>query len=135
MTNTTTLFAALLLTMITGHALAGVVVIAHPDVRQIDSNTTQKIFTGKVIKVGGVNVTPVNLKPGKLRDQFMREIMDSTDEKYIAYWTVRRYIGKGTPPKEVDDTASMIEFVRTTPGAIGYIDEQDVTTDLNVIMR
>ena len=52
-----------------------------------------------------------------------------------AYWTVRRYIGKGAPPREITKSADLIRFVTTTPGAIGYVDAADVQPGLNVLLR
>jgi ABC-type phosphate transport system substrate-binding protein len=118
-----------------GHAQAGVVVIGHEKLGKLDAKTMQKIYTGKVVEVRGIRVTPVNLPPCELRDRFLQDILKSDDEKYTAYWTVRRYIGKGIPPMEIDKPEDVVEFVRSTPGAIGYIDENELTADLNVISR
>jgi hypothetical protein len=80
-------------------ATADVVVVGNANLPKLDAETLNKIYTGRVIQVGGVSVVPVNLKPGnKLRGQFLSELLNSDDERYIAYWTVRRYIGKGVPP-------------------------------------
>ncbi|HEY0664540.1 MAG TPA: hypothetical protein VGD24_00550 [Gallionella sp.] len=133
MTNTILKSAALLLLLAFGHAQAAVVVIGHRDLGKVDTHTMQKIYTGKVIEVGGIKVTPVNITPSALRDRFLNAFLNQDDEKYTAYWTVRRYIGKGIPPRELDNPKAVIEFVRATPGAIGYIDEKDVSPDLNVI--
>lgn len=135
MTNTTLRITALLLMLGIGHAQAGVVVIGHAKLGKLDAKTMQKVYTGKMVEVNGVRVTPVNLPPCPLRDRFLQDILDSNDEKYTAYWTVRRYIGKGIPPMEIDKPEDVIEFVQTTPGAIGYIDESELTADLNVISR
>lgn len=133
MINTAIRIASLLLIFAFGHAEAGVVVIGHRNLGKIDTKTMQKIYTGKVIEVGGIKVTPVNITPSALRERFLHSFLNQDDEKYTAYWTVRRYIGKGTPPRELDDSKAVVEFVRSTPGAIGYIDENDVSPDLNVI--
>ncbi len=46
-------------------ASGGVVVIGHPSLAgKVDESTVQKIFTGKVIEVGGVSVTAVNAHLG-----------------------------------------------------------------------
>ena len=57
------------------------------------------------------------------------------EEKYTAYWTVRRYIGKGASPHELTSSADVINFVKSTPGAIGYIDEADVPPGINVLLK
>lgn len=133
MKNTILKSAALLLLLAFGHAEAGVVVIGHANLGKLDARTMQKIYTGKVIEVGGIKVIPVDITPCALRDRFLHSFLNQDNEKYTAYWTVRRYIGKGVPPRELDNPKAVVEFVRSTPGAIGYVDDQDVTPDLNVI--
>jgi ABC-type phosphate transport system substrate-binding protein len=105
-------------------AAVGVTVIANPQTPVLNEDMLQKVYLGKVIEVNGRPVIPVNLREGNAtRKAFMEQVMSQQDDKYIAYWTVRRYIGKGSPPREFDTVEQQLEFVRTTPGAIGYVDE------------
>ena len=100
------------------------VVVAHADTPALDAETLQKIYLGKVVEVGGRPVIPVNLAKGNtLRTAFMQEVLAQDDDKFVAYWTVRRYIGKGSPPREFATIQEQIEFLRRTPGAVGYLDE------------
>ncbi len=117
--------------------LAGdVVVIGHSNVPKIDLPTVQKIYTGKFTEVAGMHVKPVALKTGlAVRDRFLQTFLNQDEEKYTAYWTVRRYIGKGVPPNEMATASDVIAHVQTTPGAIGYLDEADLKPGLNVIAR
>lgn len=117
------------------YAFADVVVIAHSGVPKMDSKTVAKIYTGKLISVGGVNVTPVCLKNKNLRNKFLQNFVGLDEEKYVAYWTVRRYIGKGIPPRELSSVDEMIKYVQSTPGAIGYIDDSDLRPGVNVVAK
>jgi hypothetical protein len=110
-----------------------VVVIAHPGLGKLNTTAIQRIFTGKTIEVDGVPVVAVNLKPCTLRDTFLQRFLHQNDDKYTAYWTVRRFIGKGTPPQEMASPAEVIRYVQTTPGAIGYIDSDELKPDMNVV--
>lgn len=111
----------------------GVVVIANPNVPRTDMESVQRIFTGKQIEVGGVVVVPANLSGGSpARDRFLASVLNQDDEKYRAYWTVRRYIGKGMPPRELRSAQEMISFVQSTPGAIGYVDAGELKPGTNV---
>ncbi|MBI5924499.1 MAG: hypothetical protein HY836_02770 [Aquabacterium sp.] len=117
-------------------ALAGVVIVAHPNVHKLDQPTVQRVFTGKVIEVGGVTITPVNLRVGQpLRLRFLTDYLQQTDDAYVAYWTVRRYVGKGVPPREFTTVAEVISYVQSTPGAVAYLDEADVPPSMNVVLR
>ena len=114
----------------------GVVVIGHANLRKLDANTVMRIYMGRVIEVDGIPVTAINASSGSdLRVRFLRSFLNQDEEKYIAYWTVRRYIGKGAPPREITKSADLIRFVTTTPGAIGYVDAADVQPGLNVLLR
>lgn len=127
---------ALALLALAGGAWAqdsGVVVIANPSVPKADLQQVQRIYTGRQIEVGGVAVVPVNLPGGSpARAQFLATVLNQDDEKYRAYWTVRRYIGKGVPPRELATAAEIINFVQATPGAIGYVDANELKPGLNV---
>lgn len=117
-------------------AHAGVVVIAHPTVRKMDLATVQRIFTGKAIEVDGVRVSPANgAATMPSRQRFLAQYLQTDEDQYVAYWTVRRYVGKGTPPHEVRQTAEMIDYVSKTPGAVGYIDESELQPGMNVVLR
>jgi hypothetical protein len=102
----------------------------------MDLDTLQRIYTGKVVEVDGVHVIPVNAATGMaLRQRFFSQYLQTDEDQYVAYWTVRRYVGKGTPPHDVSQKSEMIDFVMHTPGAIGYVDESDVQPGMNVILK
>lgn len=113
-----------------------IVVIGNGNVPKMDAVTIQKIYTGKIISVSGINLTPVGVKSGTtVRNLFLQEFLNQDEEKYTAYWTVRRYIGKGAPPAELASDADVINYVQSTPGAVGYIDEAALKPGMNVIAR
>ena len=117
-------------------AWAGVVVVANANVHKLDVQTVQRIYTGKVIEVGGVSVLPINLHVGQaVRQRFLADYLQQSEDNYLAYWTVRRYVGKGVPPREVGSVAEVISYVQSTPGAVAYLDEADVPASMNVVLR
>lgn len=117
-------------------AADGVVVIGHPNLRQLDAQMIAKIYTGKVIEVNGVTVTAVNANSGStVRNRFLQVYLNQDEDKYTAYWTVRHYIGKGASPRELPRSSDVINFVNSTPGAIGYINEADVQPGINVLLK
>ncbi len=117
-------------------AADGLVVIGHPGLRGLDAPTLAKIYTGKVIEVDGISVTAVNANRGStVRNRFLQLYLSQDEDKYTAYWTVRRYIGKGASPRELSRSADIINFVNSTPGAIGYINEADIQPGINVLLK
>ncbi|WP_375212912.1 hypothetical protein [Aquabacterium sp.] len=127
------LLAAALAACVPGLAQAGVVVVAHAGVRKLDVTQVQRIFTGRVVELGGQVLSPVNLPPGHLqRQRFLNEYLHQDEDSYTAYWTVRRYVGKGVPPRELASGSEVIGHVMNTPGAIGYVDESEVPSGANI---
>lgn len=116
---------------------SSVLVIAHADTPVLNEDVLQRIYLGKVVEIDGRPVIPVNLAKGNsLRRDFMARILAQDDDKYIAYWTVRRYIGKGSPPREFTTVEQQMEFIRATPGAVGYVDSNaEVMPGLKTILK
>lgn len=115
----------------------GLVVVANPQTPMLDEDILQKVYLGKVVEVDGQPVIPVNLAKGtQLRRKFMEDVLSQDDDKFIAYWTVRRYIGKGSPPREFASVESQLEYLRNTPGAVGYADaETAASAGLKTLIR
>ena len=114
----------------------GVVVIGHPTVKRLDAATVARIYTGRVIEVDGVSITAINANAGtSIRNRFLQLFLNQDEDKYTAYWTVRRYIGKGASPREMGKSSDIIQFVTSTPGAIGYIDANELRPGMNVLLR
>jgi hypothetical protein len=118
------------------HAAEGVVVIGHPGLRPLDLETVEKIYTGKLIQLGSTYVVAINAEVGSsLRDRFLRVFLKQDEGRYTGYWRVRRSIGQGKPPRELARSIDVINFVNSTPGAIGYINESDLQPGLNVLLK
>ena len=113
-----------------------IVVISHSPLKGVDAEVLRRIYTGRTIELDRLLLHPVNLAPGHpLRRRFAGAVLQQSDDDYIAYWTVRRYIGKGAPPRELSSTAEIIEYVTTTPGAIGYIEASELKPSMFVVLR
>jgi hypothetical protein len=112
------------------------VVIANPNVARVDAQTLQRLYTGRAIEAAGVPVTVVNTPSGSpLRERFLADVVGLDNDRYIAYWTVRRHVGKGVPPRELKSGAEVIDFVLRTPGGMGYIPINEVRPGLNVVFK
>jgi len=115
--------------------LAKTVVIGDESLGAIDATIVGRVYTGRTVQVAGVAVQPVNMKAGDPRRlAFLRAILQQSDDDYVAYWIVRRAIGKGTPPPEVDNLQALFDYVRSTPGAIGYAEEADLVPGVKVLL-
>ena len=108
---------------------AEVVVIASKNINltNLDARIINRIYTGRIIEIRDVSVIPVNAVRGDpVRIKFLNKYLDKDEDKYEAYWTVRRFIGKGTPPKELLTNQEILTYIINTPGAIGYIETNNI---------
>lgn len=143
MTHSLRLLAAIALAVALGFgamtpavASDDLVVVAHPSVPKLDLQTLQRLYTGRAVEVGGQNVVVANAAPGSSeRQRFLAQVLQLDDERYRAYWTVRRHVGKGTPPRELRNAEEVADFVRNTPGAVAYLKAADLRPGMNVVAR
>lgn len=113
-----------------------ILVIAHPGLPRVDATTLQRLYTGRAIEIDANPVTVINAPAGSpVRARFLASFVQMDEERYRAYWTVRRHVGKGAPPREINGAAELIDFVMRSPGAVGYIDGAASRPGLNVIAR
>jgi hypothetical protein len=112
------------------------VVMAASGLPKIDLAVLQRLYTGRVVSVGDQTVTPVNLVAGNaLRQQFLEQFIGQNEEQYTGYWLVRRYVGKGAPPREFASVDEAVKFIGSTPGALGYVPLSKVPPGANIIFR
>ena len=103
---------------------AGLGVVANANVPAFTVDRLQRLYTGRAVEVDGVPITAVHLA-GAEKARFLEAVVQQSEADYRAYWTVRRHIGKGTPPRDLPTPSALIEFVRSTPGAVGYVSSAD----------
>jgi hypothetical protein len=122
--------ALLTLTSITQ---ADVSVIVHPsNTASIDENTIKRIFLGKASSFpGGGTSVPVTLK-GSVADEFNQKVLGKTSNQLQSYWSKLVFTGKGTPPKEADES-EMLNLIANNPQYIGFIPKGTEDSTVKVI--
>lgn len=119
-----------------GRAQEALVIVAHGSVPKTDLATVQRLYTGRILSIAEQPALPVNLPPGHpLRQQFLETYLEQTEEQYTGYWLVRRYVGKGTPPREMATVEEILRFVGGTPGAVAYLPQSRIPKGANVVFR
>ena len=98
--------------------------VAHPSlaVDAIDAPTAQKVFLKQVAKVAGAAVTPVDQAPSAaVRDAFSKKVVGRPVGAVQQYWQQKIFSGGDVPPATKASDKDVLEFVKSTPGAIGYV--------------
>jgi len=123
---------------LTGTALADVVVVvgANSGVTTISTGDAKNIFLGKSDKLAdGTAAVPVyQAESSAAHGAFRDTVLGKNASQLKAYWSQLVFSGKGNPPKEVDNSATVKAHVASTPGGIGYIDASEVDGSVKVLL-
>lgn len=111
-------------------------VIVNPatPVSSISRDQLSRVFLRKVSHWdGGPAVAPVDLggaaseRASATRDAFSRAVLHRGAGMVTAYWQRQIFSGRQLPPPERASEADVVAYVRSTPGAVGYVsDDVDV---------
>jgi hypothetical protein len=123
MTTKTTSFPALLaasmLALGMGQAQADtVVVICHPSVT-LSAAEIKDVFLGEKQLAGVTKLIPVD--NNSLEEVFLGKIVRMDPAKYSGHWTKKSFRDGLTAPPVKGSDAEVLEFVKRTPGAVGYV--------------
>ncbi|MFP2927263.1 hypothetical protein ACLESO_19110 [Pyxidicoccus sp. 3LG] len=123
------LLVCALVLMSPGHSRGAEVVeflvITHPS-SGVDTLTREQLaqyFLKKATRWdSGVEVIPVDLAEGSdVRAAFSEEILQRSVPAVRAWWQQRIFSGRGVPPAVMESDAQVVDFVRSTPGAVAYV--------------
>jgi hypothetical protein len=82
----------------------------------------------------GREAVPVDQKGNdELRSAFYMDVLDRTISMIESYWQAQVFSGRSSPPLAIGSDAEIIEFVRTRPGAVGYISSSARAEGIKVI--
>lgn len=101
-----------------------IVLVANKSVQvsALNDADLRAIFTGEKTRFAdGSRALPVTLKGGAAHEVFLRKHLGETPDEFRAQWRKAVFTGQGAMPKTFDSEAALIQYVATTPGALGYV--------------
>ena len=100
-----------------------VIVNASNPVSSLPRDEVAKLFLKKTVSWGsGKMVTPVELPPAaKAREAFARAVLNKSPAQVKSYWQQQIFSGRDVPPPVKPTENDVVAFVRSNPGAIGYV--------------
>ena len=111
--------AILLMLVSFQYAAAGdVVVITNPGV-SVSEGDVRDIFLGEKQFAGSTKLVVID--NAALQDSFLSKYIDMDAAKYNGIWTKKSFREGLNPPPVKSGDAEVIEYVKRTPGAIGYV--------------
>lgn len=118
------------LSMASTLAFADVYVISNSGA-QLASTDVRDVFIGEKQFAGSVKLVPVD--NGALQEKFLEAVMKMDASRYSTVWTKKSFReGINPPPVKSGDT-EVADFVKKTPGAVGYVSSQP--SGVNVIHK
>ena len=99
-------------------AVADVFVIAHPSV-QVSGEDIREIFLGDRQFAGQIRLIPVDNAPAQ--ERFLSRVMAMDGARYNSSWTKKSFRHGLNPPPVKSGDSEVLDFVRRTPGAVGYV--------------
>jgi ABC-type phosphate transport system substrate-binding protein len=124
--QTALLWSALLLAAATSLSAADpVAIVVHPEsgIRSVTRSELSKIFLKRLRSwQDGTMAEPVDQRPNSETRRLFTRLVHRRDVVTIeVYWKRMIFSGRAVPPKEVATDREVLEFVRSTPGAVGYV--------------
>jgi ABC-type phosphate transport system substrate-binding protein len=117
--------AALLLAGVSRLDAQGVKVVANgsTDVGDVSVPAVAKIFLKQEKKfASGSAAVPVDQqKSAAPRAAFAKEVLGKSVGALEQYWQQQIFSGKDTPPDAKNSDDEVLAFIKSTPGAIGYV--------------
>lgn len=117
------------------HAEFVVIVSASNGNSSLSSDEISRIFLGKTSKFpDGSKASPLDQEEGNpARESFNKAVLGKDSSQLKAYWSRLIFTGKGTPPKEAGNDASVKSQVAGDSSAIGYVDASVVDDSVTVV--
>ena len=110
---------------------ADLVVIANPSLT-LTGGDVREIYLGEKQFAGSVRLAPVDNSAAQ--EEFLRRVLSMEAAKYNATWTKKGFRDGVNPPSAKSNDLEVIDFVKRTPGAVGYISSQP-PAGVNVVQK
>jgi len=120
---------ALLSTLLLNANAADLVVVGNAAAGPLTKDQVSDIFLGK-----SQTMTPVDqVDSAPIRADFYKRATGRDLAQVKALWSRLAFSGKGTPPKELADSAAVKKAVAADSKAVGYIDKSAVDASVKVL--
>ncbi|MEI6414729.1 MAG: hypothetical protein WCP34_10790 [Pseudomonadota bacterium] len=113
------------------------VVVIHPgsSVETLSREEVINIFLGRYRQLpSGLLAQPVD-QPAGQKASFYKLLVGKELPEINAYWSRLVFSGKTKPPQQARDLAEVIQWVNSLPGAIGYMEADQVDSRVKVALK
>ena len=119
-------------------ATTDLVVIANPasGVERLSRDEVTAIYMGRAKKLpGGVTALPIDqVASNPEKSRFYKELVNKELAEVNSYWARLIFSGQGSPPRQADNAAEVLEIVGSNKGAIGYLPRNAADKRVKIIL-
>ncbi len=117
---------------------ADIIIVANPGFKAdtISINKLKKLWLGKTKKISSIGRVHI-IDQAEYNDStrlFYQKIIKKKPKQVKAYWAKLQFIGKGFPPRILQNDNAVIKWLLKTKNGIGYIDSKTKTSNLKILM-
>jgi ABC-type phosphate transport system substrate-binding protein len=111
------------------------VVSAKNPIVAMSRNQVADVFLGKASRFpDGSQAVPIDqAESSATRDEFYLKFAGKSPAQLNAHWAKIIFTGRGQPPREVANGAEVKKRLAENPGAIGYLEQDQVDRSVKVI--
>lgn len=101
------------------HAMAAdIYVIAHADAK-LTADVIRDIYIGEKQFNGSVKIVPIDNTAAQ--DDFLGKVLKLDQTRYANLWVKKSFRDALNPPSVKNSDKEIVDLVRKTPGAVGYV--------------
>ncbi len=129
------IYLIMFIMLLFGTAYGDVIIIANKDVQDssLSIKDIKEIFLGKKVKWSdNQKVHFILSDDASLHEAFLDKYVKRSGKQFKMYWKKMVFSGKGKKPK-TKSQVEIIEYVKSTKGAIGYINTSTSEAGLTTI--
>jgi len=111
-----------------------VVVAKGSSLTNISRADLKRCFLGDAVSGGGKTLVPFNAATGTPdRVGFDKGVLGMTPDEVGRFWVDRKVRGQSGAPRSLPSAAHMAKVAAKFPGAIGYLPEDQLTSDIQAV--
>ncbi len=100
------------------------IIIGNTSEDDLSEEKIKMIYLGKISRWdNGNKIILATLEKGITHENFMENCLNKKSRSFILYWKQRMFTGRGVMPRIFKKESDLVEFIKNTEGAIGYVSD------------
>lgn len=131
------ILSVIILILISAFSNAQVVIIANKsiDVKSIDHNTLENLYTLQSNELGSQKVKPVFLTSEDETSKKFVETIGKSLQELKRIWLRAKLTGNGVAPDLIASEGDVLNKVVSTPNMVGFIDQKLINENVKVLFK